>query len=326
MRTLQRVLIAVGLIAVLALGTGAGPGRSYVSGNSRLTLDGTNVGVLKSVDGGSIFAEVINEPMGADKVVHKHIGQPKYQDFTLQIGFGMAKPIYDWISASWTGNYQRKNGEVVAMDMNLNPTSTKQFFNALVTEVTMPALDAASREPGYMTVKFAPEYTRNAKAPSDPKSGANSTARGEQKSWIPSNFRLEIDGMDTSKVNKVEAFTVKQSAVQNSVGDARDQQREPAKLEFPNLKITMAESSVDAWNTWLDDFVIKGNNGQDKEKNGTIYYLATDRQTVLAKVKLFNMGIIRIDGAQDEANSDQIRRVTVELYVERMELEVPQDK
>jgi phage tail-like protein len=323
MRKLHQILIAFGLVLLMVLGTGAASSRSYVSGNYSLTLDGVNTGFVKSIDGGAIYAEVVNEPMGADKIVHKHIGQPKYQDFTMQIGFSMAKPVYDWIAAAWKGNYQRKNGEVTAMDFNLKPTSTKQFYNALLTEVTMPALDGASKEPAYMTVKFAPEYTRNAKAASEKSAAATAAPKGEQKTFIPSNFRLEIDGLDATKVNKIDAFTVKQTAVQNSVGDARDQQREPGKLEFPNLKVTLSAAGADGWLTWLDDFVVKGNNGQDKEKNGTIYYLATDKQTVLAKVKLYNMGIIRIDQVDSEAGSDAIQRYVAELYVERMEFEVP---
>lgn len=324
MRKFNRLLLVAGLALLIALGTGAASSRSYVSSNYSLTLDGVNTGYVKSVDGGGIFAEVINEPMGADKVVRKHIGQPKYADFTLQVGFSMAKPVYEWIAGAWTGNYQRKNGELVTLDFNLKPVSTRQFYNALLTEVTMPALDGSSKEPAYMTVKFAPEYTRNGKPAGDGKSNTPAaTPKGEQKTWIPANFKLEIDGLDTSKVNKVDAFTVKQTAVQDSVGEARDQQREPAKLEFPNLKVTLSEVSADGWNQWLDDFVVKGNNGQDKEKNGTIYYLATDKQTVLAKVKLFNIGIIRIDPVSEEAGSDNIRRITAELYVERMEFEVP---
>ena len=38
--------------------------RSYVSGNYFLALDGVKCGFVKSVDGGGITAEVINEPAG----------------------------------------------------------------------------------------------------------------------------------------------------------------------------------------------------------------------------------------------------------------------
>ncbi len=39
----------------------------------------------------------------------------------------------------------------------------------------------------------------------------------------------------------------------------------------------------------------------------------------MAQIKFYNMGIIRAQPEKGEANADQIRRVQVELYVERME-------
>lgn len=323
MRRNLSLLLAIGLAGAIPFLMGPASARSYVSGNYSLTLDGVNTGFVKSVEGGSIYAEVIQEPAGADYVVRKHIGQPKYEDFTAQIGFSMAKPVYDWISQSWKGNYLRKNGSVVAMDYNMKASSERQFYNALLTEVTIPACDGSSKEPAYLTLKFAPEYTRMVKADATKSAAPSPGPKGEQKAWIPSNFRLEIDGLDTTRVNKIDAFTVKQKVVQDRVGDARDQVKEPGKLEFPNLTLTVSTASIDAWNGWFDDFVVKGNNGQANEKNGTLYFLATDRQTVLASVKLYNIGIIRLEEDATASNADQISQFRAELYVERMEFAYP---
>src|SRR5687767_12656148 len=61
--------------------------RSYVAGNYFLNLAGLKTGFVKSVEGGGIFAEVIQEPTGPSYYVKKHIGTPKYENFTLQLGF-----------------------------------------------------------------------------------------------------------------------------------------------------------------------------------------------------------------------------------------------
>ena len=45
--------------------------------------------------------------------------------------------VFDWINASWSGNYSRKNGAVVATDHKLDAVSQREFFNALVTETTI---------------------------------------------------------------------------------------------------------------------------------------------------------------------------------------------
>jgi len=128
-----------------------------------LTLDGVNVGIVKSPAGGGATADVISEPAGSSFFSKKHIGAPKYEDMTMQIGLSMNKPVYDWISACWNGNFQSKNGSILACDPNFNILTQRDFFNALLTEVTIPAMDASSKDAAYMTLNSArsPHGIRN---------------------------------------------------------------------------------------------------------------------------------------------------------------------
>jgi phage tail-like protein len=291
--------------------------RSYVSGNFFFNLDGVKCGFVKAVDGGDISAEVIEEKLQAGTFTNKHIGQPKYEDIVLTIGFEMAQNVYDWIAASWQMNYARKNGSIVVTDPSFVAKSERQFFNALITEVTIPALDAASKEAGYLTVSYSPEYTREVKAAGKliaPKPAA-------QKRFLPSNFRLEIDGLDCSKVNKIDSFTVKQTVTTDDIGDAREMQKEPGKLEFPNLRITLAESAAATWVAWFEDFVIKGNCDDAHEKSGAIVFLSPNRQQELGRIVLHNLGIFALR-RQAGTTGQQISRIVAELYCERMELQV----
>jgi phage tail-like protein len=292
--------------------------RSYVSGNFFVILDGVKCGYVKSIDGGGISAEVINEPAGPNTFVKKHIGQPKYEEFTLQVGFSMNKALYEWIAQSWNMKYQRKGGSVVALDYTLTPKSERQFTQALITETTIPAMDGSSKEPAYLTVKFAPEVIRYVAATGS-KTDFGEYGKNEQKVWLPCNFKLEIAGLDCTRVNKVDSFTVKQAAVTNDVGNARDYAKEPGKLVFPNLKVTLAEETTDSWIAWHEDFVVKGNNDESREKSGMLTLLGPDRQKALLRIKFYNLGIFRLQPDKAEANADQVKRVTAEMYVERME-------
>ena len=302
-----------------------GPARSYVSGNYFLTLDGVKSGYVKSVDGGAISAEVINEPAGPSYFTKKHIGQPRYEQFTIQVGFSMTKVMYNWIQQSWRMSPSRMNGSIVALDSTLTPKSERQFTQALITETTIPAMDGSSKEPAYMTIKFSPETIRTV-APSGDKADYSENYKVEQKMFLPSNFRLEIAGLDCTKVNKIDSFTVKQTAVTDDIGDARDALKQPGKLEFPNLKITLSEASAQSWIDWHKSFVIEGKNDELAEKGGSLTLLSPDRQKVLAKINFLNMGIFRLQPDKAEANADQIKRMTAELYVERMEFEYGQDQ
>ncbi|MBI3857961.1 MAG: phage tail protein [Planctomycetes bacterium] len=333
MRKLLCSALAAGII-LLTLGFLPGLAqdpRSYVSGNFFFTLDGVKCGFLKQVDGGGISAEVIKEAAGPTYFVKKHIGTPKYEDFTMQIGFSMSKAVYDWIAASWQLNYQRKNGSIVACDYKLDAKSQREFFNALITETGIPACDGSSKEPAYLTLKFKPEYTRT--RPADG-SFADFNNKDGQKKWIASNFRLSIPDIDCTKVMKIDAFTVKQTAVTDDIGDARDYLKEPGKLEFPNLKFTLSSVAAQTWYDWHEDFVIKGNNDETKEKNGTLEFLSPNGQDVLARIYFFNLGIFYVgpdrkkpscdcDCCKNDAAKakDDVKSFTAELYCERMQFQ-----
>ena len=290
---------------------------SYVGGNFMFSLQGVKCGFIQSISGGAISAELVEEKVGPDYFVKKHIGGVKYEEFEMKIGFSMTKAVYEWIESSWKQNYGRKDGSIVAADFNLNAKSEREFFHALITETTIPECNGSSKDPAYLTLKYAPEYTRYKKASGKVTGEINGL---NQKAWLPSNFRLEIAGLDCTKVNKIEAMTVKQTTTTDDIGDARDNQKEPGKLEFPALKVTFSEGTAQTWLDYFKSFVIDGNCHEDQEKSGSLTFLTANREKPLATVSFFNMGIYKIVPDKSEANDDKIKRVSAELYCERMEL------
>ncbi len=297
--------------------------RGYVAGKYGIELDGTLAGWVQDVYGGHATSDVVVEKVGVDHVLHKHLAGVKYEDVILHCGSGMHSAFYEWIKASFDHKYVRKTGAIVTADYNSKERSRKEFFNALITEIGFPALDAASKDAAKMTVKFAPEYTR-VKVNSG---AAIGTFKDDvQKKWLPSNFRLKIDGLDCTRVNKIEALTVKQKVVDNPVGELRDYEKEPSHLDIPNLVVTLSESHAKSFYDWHEDFVIKGNNGDDKEKNGTLEFLTPNLQEALFKLTFNHAGIFRLEEERVEAGSENIRRVKVELYVEEMKFDYVGEK
>jgi phage tail-like protein len=288
-------------------------------GNSRyvLQLDGVSAGLLQSVEGGNATADVVAETQGTDFFIKKHLGQVKYEEIILRFGLNMEKAFYDWVSAAWGSNSIRKNGAVVTLDYNLNQVSVLEFFNARVTEVSFPASDGASKEPGFLTVRLTPEYTRL-----QPVSGKLKIppTRGDKRPWLTSNFRLTIPGLDCARVARIEPITVKHSYPQSNVGDGRDYENQPGLVEFSNLRLTLAAADVSSWNAWFEDFVIKGNCGEDQEKSGSLELLSPDLKTVLARVSLSNLGIFRLTtGKSDDRRPTHI---VADLYCQQMSLQI----
>lgn len=312
---MKKPITVLALLTYAALVLEANAQRAYVGSSFHLNLGGLEAGYLKSVEGGAITAEVIEEPLPGS-FTSKRPGEPRFEPFRIQFGLGAIHPsVSDWISASWNQDNQRKDGSIIAADFQQVARSRREFFGAVITETTLPACDAAGKEPAYLTLKFAPEYTRRTKA-----SGrvAGDFGRAEQKAWLPSNFRLTIDGLDCTRVVRIESFTVKAIQPREAAGQERDYHLEPGRVEFPHLKITMPAAGSQTWQDWFESFVIKGVNASQNEKSGTLEFLSPNRKEVLATVEFTGLGIFRLEASAPHDNADQIGRVTAELYCERM--------
>jgi phage tail-like protein len=273
--------------------------RSYAAGRFFLTLEGVECGFLQSAEGGDAVGEVVTEPGGAGGFADKRIGAVHYEDLALQVGMSMTSDLYDWINASWQLAPQPKDGTVAAADVNGSVQHERRFQGALVSEVGFPALDGASKEAAFLTVKLRPEQVADAKA-----GGRLQTrAAAKQKQWLASNFRLDIDGLDCKRVATIDAFTVTQAT--------------PDTVEVPNLTIALSAASADSWQDWHDDFLVNGNNGPDRERSGSITFLGPDLKTELARVELAGLGLVALRRPAPTA-AEQVAKVVAELYCERM--------
>ncbi len=312
MNRLQKTIASAAIVTVTAAASHAADVRSYVAGNFALNLDGAKAGFVRSVEGGAISADVVNEPDTAKK----HIGNVKYEEISFKAGFSQGKPMLDWISDTFDKKHIRKNGSIVAGDFNYKTLTTMAFTEALITEVTIPACDGASKDPAYMSIKIAPDVLNVKDGGGKQDVGANNE---KQKLWLPANFRLNIPGVDCKTVRKIEAFTIKQKAPSNASGEFRDNGKEPASVEYPNLTISMPLSGAQSWIEWHQNFVIKGSNDDSQEKDGTLSFLSADQKEELAKVTLHHAGIFRLE--RDFSSDSGTPLVKVELYVESMEID-----
>jgi hypothetical protein len=306
-----------GMPVFRGLAHGAIDSRTYAAGKFALELDG-QTGFLKSFEGGFPKGDVISVASNPTPFMKKHLASIKYSDIALVCDPLASRPLMDWMAAMLIGNPIRKDGAIITANFDLKEQTRLQFFRATMSEITFPACDAASKEAGAMTIKLTPESTK-------PLGGSGAPLKGDfgkvqQKLWLPSNFALQIGDLDCSRVSKIDALTIKQKPAPDQIGQMRDYQKEPGKLEFPNLSITMPEAYAGTFYKWFEDFVIKGNNGEDREKDGSLKFLSPNRQEVLLAINFSHLGIFSFAPEKVEANADAIRRVKVEMYCEQITL------
>lgn len=299
--------------------------RTYISDRFVLELDGQYVGTLQSIEGGTLkSAGVVEEKVGARSLVTRYPGRPQYDDVTIQVGMTMAPRFWQWIQKSFNYDAEKKNGAIIALDYDNNERWRRDFYGALIAEVGFPALDGAAKEPAYLTVKIAVEKIDIKKSSGKQQAEADPNNEWEkQRLWLPSNFSFKVDKFGTGKKQpnaKIEAFAVKQNIITVPVGKELIATKEPGRIEFPQIAVTVMERDAQNWLKWYEEFVRDGNHEPGKESDGHIEYLKRDTSTPLVILDIYSMGILEVSPVKHDSKQAQIQKLKISLYCERMEL------
>jgi hypothetical protein len=304
---------AAGTTMVVA-GAGVGAGAfapqaaasSVTSGLFSLELDGVNVGRLAGADGGGLEYDVVldpADPASGDNVQRKHIGGVKYEDFTIQVGSNMDKGMYEWVKDTFDKGYAPKSGALIKAEhlggVNYNEKSRREFSQAFITEVTIPALDGASKDAAYINVKFSTPSVTDVAGSGAP------VVKPRPRAWLQSNFRLIIKGVDTTQVASVDSFSWR-IVSRPASSSARLIDPSPIGVSFPAV-------SLPSWQRWYDNFAVGGD--ATDERTGILELVGQDGAVL--DVGLSNLGIYLL-----KPSAEKIKRFNVELYVEKLSLDV----
>jgi hypothetical protein len=290
--------------------------RSLSASRFALELDGVQVGLVTGVDGGSPFADVIKET-GEEFFFKKHLGFPGYRDIRLEFGPGMDKSFYNWIAQALQGTAPPMNGAVLSFNFNGALVSRLEFTRAQITELTIPAAEAAAKEQVHILIGLTPEQTFLNRSPIGP--GLKLT--NKTKNALAGNFKLTIDGVNTTRVSKVEALTIKLPFKNNSQGECLNcgDIQAPSPVDFPNVILTLAQTGAESFEVWFQNFVVSGDNDDSKEKSGEVTFLTADLQTPLFSVKFNHLGIFELAPVASTSSADNIARLVAAMYCESME-------
>jgi hypothetical protein len=295
--------------------------RAYTGGHFELQLDGhATTAYLKSVDGGHAKVNMVDEPIGPHATRVKHSSTHDVEPFTIECGMSGSYEVLRLIEKSWKKKFKPFSGAITHADFNLRSVFEHQFFDALLTETTFPALDGGSKDAAYLKFKIQPQRvvmrydTGNKRLQPQQMSS-------KQKQWLASRFYFTIDGVDDMHyTNKLESFTIKQGIKKLSTGEARVGEIEPTKIEFPNLSGTISLARAGGLMKWYEETVQDGRRDDKAQKTGAIEFLSPDDKTLFS-IHLYEVGLTSVQIGASTANQDSMKRVKFELYVGRMELD-----
>jgi hypothetical protein len=280
--------------------------RGYTAGRFALDIGGVPAGWIYSAEGGHATSDVVSGN-GGGSVDRKHLENVRYEPITITFGVGMSRPFYEWIMES-IGTYRTRDGAIHTCDYDGNVRSTLEFHNAAITEIGFPALDAASKDEAKMTIKFAPEFTRMVTGPGKKMPMGNEAAR--KKEWLPSNFRLEIAGVDCSRVSRIDAITIKPTAGAQRGGTRGGYQKGPANLEAPNLVATVEESRSADFSNWMKSSS-RSPNSPGNKKSGQLTFLSENLRETLFTLHFTDLSIRRLTPENGKMGRNVVR---AEMY------------
>ena len=295
------------------------PGVRQPTGATRfaLELDGAGAGLPASAAGGDAVGDVVVAP-GPDGIQRKHIGAVRFTDIVLTCGIAMEKPFWSWLADTVSGKSAARNGALRILDFDRKERERLTFTNALVTEISFPALDGSSKEAFQFTVRIAPEFVRRERG-----DGTSVIGNVKSKQALVSNFEVTLGDLDLSRVAGVGPLTVRRPLAEDAVGAVRDVQLTPGPLEIGDLELTLSEAGSESIVDWHRTFVIDGKSSDAEEKSGSIALLDPARSDALLKLDLTGVGIFALERTAAAGGTDAISRLTARMYCEELRVIPP---
>jgi hypothetical protein len=311
---MKRLLLAV--LSLVAAGpwlSGAlAPAHSSPAGGVGLTINGAPCAIT-SWSGGDLRGTVVTEPLGPDQIGHKHIGELAYDPIVVEAGLPLPPPLVQLLAGLCSHHATPSTLVLTRYDFNHAPVgSSLQANNTLLSTVMFPALDAASREPLRLTFVFYPESVQEVAAPA-----AAASSPGSGPATFASAFSVQIDGLETSAVSRIEPFALGATLAVDETGIFRENTSHPSKFEVPNLVLTLAANHANGWVPWRDDFLLAGNNGQAREKSGRLI-LGSGSQAL--SLHLSQVGLVAF-APTALAEGEAVPKFRAEIYLEAVSLD-----
>jgi hypothetical protein len=229
----------------------------------------------------------------------RQISSYGYTNLQFKLGLQFGTPILNWVNAALKGEPMTKSGTLIELDDKNRAKSYLDFANGAIANFVVPGFDGASNTASTFSLEAA--ITKATIRPGDM---ASVSLPSRQKPFLASNFRLKIDGLSTARVRLIAPLSFR---------------RTDRGIVPTDLVVTFPSADVDPWRAWVDDFIVQGNNGQDKEKQGAIEVMAPDLAEVLATLTIKQIGILELSPTDD--TSARYHRAS--MYFEYAQLSYP---
>lgn len=283
-----------------------------------IELNGTRVGIPSWVEGGEPVGTVVENALGPNVALKKHVTTIKWTPIKVTIGMGMGAALFDWVKAFLARMDTKKNGAIIAFDAAGRPRSRMDWLNGAITEVCFPAPDATDRSEGQLVLTIQPQRTIQRNAAGE----ARLLAPPKTRPWLLSNFRIAIDNIpgDTRRVSRIESIIVRRSVTELREGGSRDVTIVLGPQHVSDVILTLPDGQANEFAQWAEDFLVQGHASDADERNGTIDFLDPSLRPLFT-LSLMHLGIFRLARERAAAGTSTVAKAKAYLYCEEVRLD-----
>jgi hypothetical protein len=275
-----------------------------------LEIDGKHAGLVDSLAGGGVFAEVLEAP-GAGGPADKSIGKAQYQDIVVTCGLP-EDTLAGWVSGFLAGKAPVHDGAVILLDLHRQPVRRLEWHQGSIHAVSFPGLDAGgAKGVARLTLTIRPTVTRTVGGGGQ----VPAASKSQRKAWSVGNFTLSMPGIDCTRVVRIEPLVVTQTYQPAGAGRSG---ATAGPVHVDDLVVTVSEAGAADFLRWGEDFIVGGRNTASDELDATIRYLAPNLRDDVATLTVVRTGIFRVDPDSQVSGVARTSRVTASMYAEEV--------
>lgn len=227
-------------------------------GRVGLQMGTSGVSLLRAASGGLMSRRT-------DPASGIAVSRPTFDEMSLQFTPSMSRDFNTWFAQSVSGQRTLQSGSVLVADSANRATSRLSFQNALITQVTLPAMDSRSTAPAFIGVNVQPESATIAT-----ERGSIVTFGSGMGTLVSPGFRVDLTGLDSTQVVDVSSVQV---ALSSATG------RPP----LPTATFTVKEPGAKSLYSMYGDSLVAGK--VDLKRTLSIRYLVSAGAPVVFELK-----------------------------------------
>lgn len=288
-RTLSLLAIAGGAVLFVA-DAPATISRTYAISGSAVKIDGVTTSSVKAT------------------VVDTQTAAGTTSDAVLELQpHSAGSALRGWLTATLDGHASRKAVQLLHVDpATMTAIDSEILDQPFIQEIRLPVLDAGAKDAPVWTLRLSTTSSRT----TGPQGSV--TAGAAQKKWVGNAFRVEVAGIDTSRIIKADPVTVRvtllparpvlRAPIETALRDGVRLAPAPATSTstISNLVLTMpaGTATLTGFQQWLA--------GDRAPRSGAFVYLAGNFTDVICTARLEDLVVTKIvvDSATGRARAD----------------------